>query len=87
MFIFQIPQAVTFLLDALKTFQSEGWTSLEIQTLKDISHCYRLLGEEDKLIRNSVKLLTFDTELESLEREKIMKEVLDMVDQLGKASS
>lgn len=37
----QIPQAVTFLLDALKSYQAEGWRLLELQTLRDIAKCYR----------------------------------------------
>ena len=40
-FSHQIPQAVTFLLDALKSYQAEGWRLLELQTLRDIAKCYR----------------------------------------------
>jgi len=32
-FCFQVQNAVTFLVDALKTFEWEGWHALTVQTL------------------------------------------------------
>ncbi len=53
----QIPQATTFLLDALKTFQSEGWTRLELRTLEQLAHCHRVTGEKEKLVNTYMYIL------------------------------
>lgn len=55
----QIPQATTFLLDALKTFQGEGWDPLEWQTLTEVAHCYRKLDEKEKLVRTCAQIAAF----------------------------
>lgn len=59
---FQIPQAVTFLQDALKTFEAEGWTELQLKTLRDLSDCYRKLGEHEKLGRALVQMASIAEE-------------------------
>ena len=53
---------MTFLLDALKTFQLEGWRDLELATLKDVANCYRKLGsEKEKLARVCAQVACFKT--------------------------
>jgi len=54
---FQVPQAVTFLQDALKTFQVEGWRELELAATRQLIQCYRSAGagEEERLVRMLVR--------------------------------
>ncbi len=76
---------MTFFLDALKTFQAEGWSLLELQTLRDLSGCYRLLGEREKLVRVLVQIACFRAdEADADERERCLEEALDIVKKMGK---
>ena len=78
---------MTFLLDALKTFQLEGWTDLERSTLKDIADCYRKLpGEKEKLVRVCAQIACFKNEdLEERKSyfEEMMQTLQDHVGELG----
>ena len=49
-------KAVTFLVDALKTFEAEGWSLLTAQTLMDTAKCYEALGESEKLVRTCAQI-------------------------------
>ena len=53
---------MTFLQDALKTFEAEGWTELQLRTLRDLSDCYRKLGEREKLGRALVQMASIAEE-------------------------
>ena len=79
-------------MDALKTFQSEGWTELELATLTKVAACHRQLGEKEKLARTLVQvaaLLGKETGGES-EKEKRVKaeaafeEVKQLIKEMGK---
>lgn len=74
---------MTFLLDALKTFQAEGWTDLERQTLLDIVNCYKKLEEKEKVVRTLVQIASFDN-VDVSERSGRFKEALDIAKRFGK---
>ena len=47
----QVQTAVTFLVDALKTFRIDSWNSLQLDTLMQVASCYEFLEDNEKLIR------------------------------------
>ena len=54
-------------MDALKTFENEGWSLLKIQTLRDTAKCYEKLNDYEKLVRTCAQMacakeLVTDTE-------------------------
>ena len=49
-------KANTFLADALKTFENEGWSLLKIQTLTDSAKCYEKLNDVEKLVRTCAQI-------------------------------
>ena len=54
--ILQVQKANSFLVDALKTFENEGWSLLKIQTLTDTAKCYEKLNDTEKLVRTCAQL-------------------------------
>ena len=46
-----VQMAVTFLVDALKTFRIDSWNSLQLDTLMQVANCYESLDDNEKLIR------------------------------------
>ena len=55
-FFFQVQKANTFLVDALKTFENEGWSLLKVQTLTDTAKCYENLNDWEKLLRTCAQI-------------------------------
>ena len=43
-------------MDALKTFEGEGWSLLKIQTLTDNAQCYEKLADWEKLLRTCAQI-------------------------------
>ena len=74
------------MLDALKTFRSEGWTRLELQTLTDVAECYRMLKEKEKLARILVQMSAFSTEAGAKQekRKEWIKELEKVAMEMGK---
>ena len=70
---------MTFLQDALKTFEAEGWTELQLKTLRDLSDCYRKLGEQEKLGRALVQMASI-----AEEKGKPFDDFLALAPSLGK---
>eukprot|EP00094_Tigriopus_californicus_P010596 TCALIF_10222-PA protein Name:"Similar to TRAPPC10 Trafficking protein particle complex subunit 10 (Homo sapiens)" AED:0.34 eAED:0.37 QI:23/0/0/0.54/1/0.90/11/0/941 len=81
----QIPQATTFLLDALKTFQGEGWDPLEWQTLTEVAHCYRKLDEKEKLVRTCAQIAAFKAMNQPEDKEEVERGREEKDDQTGAA--
>lgn len=52
----QVQKANNFLVDALKTFENEGWSLLKIQTLTDTAKCYEKLNDYEKLVRTCAQM-------------------------------
>lgn len=52
----QVQKANNFLVDALKTFENEGWSLLKIQTLTDTAKCYEKLSDFEKLVRTCAQM-------------------------------
>ena len=48
---------MTFLVDALKTFELDGWNRLRMLTLMKAAKCYELLGDHDKLVRTAAQIM------------------------------
>ena len=46
----QVQQAAVFLAEALKTFQFERWDKLSLQTMLDLTKCYKAMGDKDKYV-------------------------------------
>ena len=44
------------MVDALKTFENEGWSLLKIQTLTDTAKCYEKLNDNEKLVRTCAQM-------------------------------
>ena len=59
-FLFQVQKANTFLVDALKTFENEGWSLLKVQTLTDTAKCYEKLNDWEKLLRTCAQIACAD---------------------------
>ena len=57
---FQVQKANTFLVDALKTFENEGWSLLKVQTLTDTAKCYEKLNDWEKLLRTCAQIACAD---------------------------
>ena len=61
-------------MDALKTFENEGWSLLRIQTLRDTAQCYEKLKDKQKLVRTCAQiacakqLVTMDEKLEAAQK-------------------
>ena len=53
----QIATAVTFLVDALKTFELDGWNRLRVKTLMKAANCYELLGDHEKQVRTAAQVV------------------------------
>ena len=60
LFSFQVQKANTFLVDALKTFENEGWSLLKVQTLTDTAKCYEKLNDWEKLLRTCAQIACAD---------------------------
>ena len=60
LFFFQVQKANTFLVDALKTFENEGWSLLKVQTLTDTAKCYEKLNDWEKLLRTCAQIACAD---------------------------
>ena len=43
-------------MDALKTFENEGWSLLKIQTLTDTAKCYEKLNDIEKVVRTCAQM-------------------------------
>jgi hypothetical protein len=63
---------------------------LELQTLKEIAQCYRLLDEKEKLARVAAQIASFEEEKEEdedgdheEERTKHFKEMLHLAEEMG----
>lgn len=72
------------MLDALKTFQAEGWRLLELQTLKELAHCYRLLAEKEKLVRVLLQIASFREE-DSTQRHEMFDQAMKIASDLGES--
>ena len=68
-------QAASFLADALKTFQGEGWGELAARTMLDLATCYRELGEREKLVRICAQVAASEC-LELEERESFLEQMV-----------
>ena len=44
------------MVDALKTFENEGWSLLKVQTLTDTAKCYENLNDWEKLLRTCAQI-------------------------------
>ena len=53
----QVSTAVTFLADALKTFELDGWNRLRVLTLMKAANCYELLSDHEKLVRTAAQIM------------------------------
>ena len=54
----QVQTAVTFLVDALKTFRIDSWNSLQLDTLMQVANCYESLGDNERLIRCCCEIIS-----------------------------
>ena len=41
-------KAVSFLLDALQTYSSEGWLHLAVETQKELANCYKSMDDTER---------------------------------------
>ena len=53
----QVQTAVTFLADALKTFQNDGWEVLKVKTLMKAADCYEALADHERVVRTSSQIM------------------------------
>ena len=53
----QFQTAATFLVDALKTFRIDSWSSLQLNTLMQVANCYESLDDHEKLIRSCAEII------------------------------
>jgi len=73
----QVQKANGFLVDALKTFENEGWSLLKIQTLTDTAKCYEKLNDNEKLVRTCAQMACAKEFVMPQERLQYCKKFMD----------
>ena len=79
----QIPKATSFLVDALKTFDSEGWSALKIQALLDTAKCYEPLQETERLTRTCAQIACADVLVNDADKKLFCEKMTATAQQLG----
>ena len=74
---------MSFLVDALKTFQQEGWDLLHIQSLTDLAHCYEQLEDDEKLMRICAVLASAQRYVTTEEREMFFTKMVKSIETNG----
>ena len=83
----QVQKANGFLVDALKTFENEGWSLLKIQTLTDTAKCYEKLNDNEKLVRTCAQMACAKEFVMPQERLEYCKKFMDFAaNRLGKTT-
>ena len=57
----QVQLAATFLVDALKSFRTDSWSSLQLSTLMQVANCYVSLEDHEKLVRCCAEVICYPT--------------------------
>ena len=52
----EVTKAASFLVEALKSFQQEGWHLLSLRTMLDLAGCYQKMEDEERLARICVQV-------------------------------
>ncbi|XP_059506058.1 trafficking protein particle complex subunit 10 isoform X1 [Stegostoma tigrinum] len=73
-------KASLYLQEALKTYQTEGWTLLTAHTRKQLAECQKQLQQTQNYLQTS-SLLASDSNLTDMERVHFCQEILDLAQQ------
>jgi len=78
----QVQHAAVFLAEALKTFQYERWDKLSLQTMLDLTKCYKALGDKEKYVRMCAQIASNKVASVS-DRERFFVEIEKTLEELG----
>lgn len=76
-------------MDALKTFQTDSWDKLKVQTLIQAAHCYQVLGDPDKLARICTQIVCSvgQTSVSPLQRAQYFQTLEKALKEVGESQS
>jgi len=78
----EVQKAATFLVEALKTFQMERWDKLSLQTMLDLTKCYKTMGDKEKYVRMCTQIAS-NKVASSSDREYYFGEITKTLNVLG----